>query len=85
MKVDGCLSLGANVVRYGNSFDRACEKAIQLTAENGWNFVHPFEDPNIIAGQGSMGVELMEVNPDVVVVPIGGGGLISGLGLYLQS
>jgi threonine dehydratase len=85
VKVDGCLSLGATVVRHGDSFDKACAKAIQMTEELGWNFVHPFEDPNIIAGQGSMGVELMEVDPDVVVVPIGGGGLISGLGLYLQS
>ena len=85
VKVDGCLSLGASVVRHGKSFDEACTRALQLTEEHGWNFVHPFEDPDIIAGQGSMGVELMEVEPDVVVIPIGGGGLISGLGLYLQS
>jgi threonine dehydratase len=56
-----------------------------MAGERGWNFVHPFEDPKVIAGQGSIGVELMDVKPDVVVIPIGGGGLISGLGLYLQS
>lgn len=89
VKVDGCLDLGAEVIRFGASFDEACTYAQELTKEKGWNFIHPFENPNIIAGQGTVGIELWEQSgkslPDVVVVPIGGGGLISGLGLYLKT
>jgi threonine dehydratase len=68
-------------------YDDAYAKAIQLRDENGYTFVHPFDDENVIAGQGTIGLELMDQLPDVdaVVVPIGGGGLISGVAFAIKS
>ena len=82
MKVDNTRAHGARVVLHGASYDEAYGEARRLEAAEGLTFVHPFDDPQVIAGQGTMGLEILEQVPDVeaVLVPIGGGGLASGLG-----
>ncbi|KFE62953.1 threonine ammonia-lyase [Hyalangium minutum] len=78
---------GARVVLKGTNFDEAYAEAVRLQQEQNLVFVHPFNDPHVIAGQGTIGLELMEQTPfvDMVVVPIGGGGLISGIACALKE
>ncbi|OFZ12437.1 MAG: threonine ammonia-lyase [Bdellovibrionales bacterium RBG_16_40_8] len=78
---------GAEVVLFGETYDEASEYARELEKKSGLVFVHPFEDPHIIAGQGTLGLEIYESLPaiDSIVVPIGGGGLISGIAIALKS
>ena len=80
-KVMATRELGANVVLHGKVYDDAYEHARQLQKETGATFIHPFDDPMVIAGQGTIGLEIMDDLPDVntIVVPIGGGGLASGV------
>ena len=80
-KITATRGYGANVVLYGDFFDEAAAKAVELTTEHGYTFVHPFNDPEVIAGQGTVGLEIMEDLPgaDHVIVPVGGGGLIAGI------
>ncbi len=80
-KVAATRAYGADVVLHGSIWDEANEEAKRLLAEYGYAFVHPFDDLDLIAGQGTLGMEVAEDLPDVevVVVPIGGGGLISGV------
>jgi threonine dehydratase len=80
-KVDASRGYGAEVVLHGTSSIEAFARAHELAAERGLTFVHPFDDEAIIAGQGTVGLEIMEQMPDVedVIVPIGGGGLIAGI------
>ncbi len=87
MKVAATKGYGANVVLYGDFFDEAAAKAEELTKEHGYTFVHPFNDPEVIAGQGTIALEIIEQMPDVdaIVAPIGGGGLISGLAVAAKS
>lgn len=82
-----CRRLGANVLLHGESFGQAREHAQKLAAERGLTYIHGFNDPPIIAGQGTMGLEILEQVPDlqVVVVPIGGAGLAAGIGLAIKS
>ena len=82
-KVAATRDLGAEVVLHGAVYDDAFNKAMELQRETGATFVHPFNDPLVIAGQGSVAVEILDVLPDVdqIVVPIGGGGLISGVAI----
>lgn len=86
-KVMATRGYGANVVLYGDFFDEAAAKAEELTKEHGYTFVHPFNDPEVIAGQGTIALEIMQQLPDVdaIVAPIGGGGLISGLAVAAKS
>ena len=86
-KVEGVRSLGAEVIVHGRSQDEAFEEASRLVAERGLTMVDPFDDAEIIAGQGTIGLELMEEVPelDTVVVPVGGGGLAAGIALALKS
>jgi threonine dehydratase len=86
-KIAATRSYGAEVVLHGTIWDEANEKAKQLTAERGLTYIHPFDDLQLIAGQGTLGLEIYEDWPevDVVVVPIGGGGLISGVTMALKS
>jgi threonine dehydratase len=81
MKVTQTAGHGAKVVLHGDMFDDAYAKARELALENGFVFVHPFDDPQIIAGAGTVGLEMFEDAPalDTIVVPIGGGGLMSGV------
>ncbi|AMA72461.1 MULTISPECIES: threonine ammonia-lyase [Aneurinibacillus] len=80
-KIQATEGYGARVVLHGATYDDACAKARQIAAEEGSTFVHAFDDPDVIAGQGTIALEIFEANPDldVIVVPIGGGGLISGI------
>ena len=81
IKVTQTEGHGARVVLFGAMFDDAYAKARELEREEGYVFVHPFDDPQIIAGAGTLGIEMLEEAPDldVLVVPIGGGGLMSGI------
>jgi threonine dehydratase len=78
---------GACVVLKGTNFDEAYAEAVRLQQEQNLVFVHPFNDPHVIAGQGTIGLELLEQTPfmDMVVVPIGGGGLLSGIACALKE
>ncbi len=80
VKVQQTRSHGANVVLIGNTFEAAYAHACQLEAEQGLTFVHPFDDPAIMAGQGTVAIEMLEDAPhiDTLVIPVGGGGLIAG-------
>jgi threonine dehydratase len=84
-KIAGCRRLGAEVVLRGHCFEEALEYAGSLADGRGWRFLHAFDDPDVIAGQGTLAVELLPLRPDVVLVPIGGGGLAAGAGLVLQA
>jgi threonine dehydratase len=84
-KIAGCRRLGAEVVLHGDCFEEALEHAGSLAAGRGWRFVHAFDDPDVIAGQGTVAVELLPLRPDAVLVPIGGGGLAAGTGLVLKA
>lgn len=86
-KVDATKSYGAEVIIHGSMFDEAKEHAFKLAKEHGYVFVHPYEDEKVIAGQGTIGLEILEQisELDTVVIPIGGGGLISGISVALKS
>jgi threonine dehydratase len=87
IKVDAVKALGAEVVLIGDRYDEAQRHCEVLARETGLVFVHPFDDPLVIAGQGTVGVELLRQCPelDAVFVPVGGGGLIAGIGAYLKT
>ena len=86
-KVEATKKLGAEVCLVPGVYDDAYQKALQLRDEHGYTFIHPFDDENVIAGQGTIGLELLDQLPDVeaVVVPVGGGGLISGVAYAIKS
>ena len=86
-KVSGVKSYGANVVLTGENFDEAYEAAMQFTKEHDKEFIHPFADDDVIAGQGTLALEILEKIPDLkqLVVPIGGGGLISGIAIAAKA
>ncbi len=85
-KVLRTQELGAHVILHGESFDEAEREAYRLAEESGAYFVHPFDDPRVIAGQGTIGLETLEdCEPDCVIVPVGGGGLISGIATAIKS
>ena len=87
VKVMQTESVGGKVVLFGETFDDAYKYARQLEAEQGLTFVHPFDDPNVAAGQGTVALEMLESIPslDMLVVPIGGGGLLSGMGTAARA
>jgi threonine dehydratase len=86
-KIAATKGYGAEVVLHGTIWDEANEKAKELVRTQGLTYVHPFDDEQVIAGQGTLGLEIVEDWPEVdaVVVPIGGGGLISGVSMALKS
>ena len=86
-KIEATRAYGADVVLHGTIWDEANEMAKKLVAEKGYTYVHPFDDIQLIQGQGTVGLEIHQDWPevDVAVVPIGGGGLISGVSLALKS
>ena len=86
-KIEATRAYGAEVVLHGSIWDEANERAKELVKERGLTYVHPFDDLDLIAGQGTVGLEIVEDWPDVdvVVVPIGGGGLISGISMAVKT
>ncbi|MBQ2383031.1 MAG: threonine ammonia-lyase [Oscillospiraceae bacterium] len=86
-KVEATKGYGADVCLVEGCYDDAYQKALQLRDEKGYTFVHPFDDENVIAGQGTIGLEIIHDRDDIdaVIVPIGGGGLISGVACAIKS
>ena len=86
-KVEATKSYGAEVVLVPGVYDDAHNRAEELKAEKGYTFIHPFDDEDVIAGQGTIGLEIMEQakDADIVVVPVGGGGLVSGVAFAIKS
>ncbi|MEZ5825705.1 MAG: threonine ammonia-lyase [Geminicoccaceae bacterium] len=87
VKVDNTERLGANVVLFGETVDDAATHAFEIAARDGLVFIHPFDDPAIIAGQGTVALEMLETAPDLdmLVVPVGGGGLVSGIAIATHA
>lgn len=81
IKVNRTKALGAEVVLYGDVYDEACEKAMQLADEHGYTFIHPFDDFGVATGQGTIAMEIYKELPlvDMILVPVGGGGLATGV------
>ena len=87
IKVQAVLDLGAELVLHGDDYDSAFEHALTLARERSLVFVHPFDDPDVIAGQGTIAVEIARQsggNLDAIFVPVGGGGLIAGIAVYMK-
>ena len=87
VKVQATEGHGARVVLYGSGYDEAAERAAEMARETGAVYVHPFDDDEVMAGQGTIGLELLEQLPelDAVIVPVGGGGLIAGIATVLRE
>ena len=87
IKVDAVRSRGANVVLIGDNYDTAAAHADKLVAEQGLTYIHPFDDPDVIAGQGTIGMEILQQAPDqldAVFIAVGGGGLCAGVAAYIK-
>ena len=87
IKVTNCRNLGAEVILHGEDLTEARAKALMLATERGLVFISPYDNAHIVAGQGTMGLEILEQAPEVeaIVVPVGGGGLIGGIGLAVKA
>jgi threonine dehydratase len=88
IKIDAVRVFGARTVLYGDAYDDAYDHAQELVNKRRMTFIHPYDDPEVIAGQGTIGMEIARQHPDdieAVFVPIGGGGLIAGVALYLKN
>lgn len=86
MKVNRTKAYGAEVILYGDVYDEACNYAIKLAEENGYTFIHPFDDLDVATGQGSIVMEILKELPtvDIILVPIGGGGLATGVSTLVK-
>lgn len=88
IKIEAVKSLGAEIIIHGDNYDEAFLKAKELEKNQSLTFIHPFDDPYVIAGQGTIGVEILEQidgDIDAIFIPIGGGGLISGIATYVKE
>ena len=88
IKVQAVRDLGGEVELHGDDFDHAYERAVEVSRDRGLTFIHPFDDPDVIAGQGTIGMEILRQlsdPPDAIFVPIGGGGLVAGIAAYVKS
>ncbi len=87
IKVKAVKAWGAKIVLFGDSYDDACTHAKEIALDKGMTFVHAYDDPEVIAGQGTIGMEILRQNTgkiDVIFVPVGGGGLIAGIAAYVK-
>ena len=87
IKVTNCRHLGAHVILHGADLGEARARAEEIAQEKGLTFIHPFDNANVMAGQGTMALEILEQTPDVeaIVVPVGGGGLLAGIGTVFKA
>ncbi len=88
IKVSSVRAYGADVILIGDAYDEAAAHAETLAQEEGLEFIHPYDDPDVIAGQGTIGMEIVrQCNPppDAIFIPVGGGGLIAGIGAFIKS
>lgn len=87
IKVERTKSYGAEVVLYGDVYDESCKYALDLAKENGYTFIHPFDDPAVATGQGTIAMEIIQELPlvDYILVPIGGGGLATGVSALAKA
>ncbi len=87
IKLTATRAYGSDIVLHGDNYDEACEAAMERSMQRKAAFIHPFDDDAVIAGQGTIGLELLKQNPalDVIVVPVGGGGLIGGVGCAVKE
>lgn len=87
VKRENCKNFGANVILHGKDFNAAKEEATRLAEEKGFTYVNGFDDPNVIAGAGTCGLEILDQLPtvDVILVPVGGGGLLAGIALAVKK
>ncbi len=87
LKIDSTKDYGSEVVIHGDVYDESSGKALQMASEHGYTFVHAFDDYDVLCGQGTIGLEILDEleNVDEILVPIGGGGLISGIALAVKS
>ncbi|MDD2215838.1 MAG: threonine ammonia-lyase [Eubacteriales bacterium] len=87
LKVEATKAYGSSVIVYGDVYDESYRHAVDLSEKEGFTFVHPFDDYDVLCGQGTIGMEILEdlENVDEILVPIGGGGLISGVALAVKS
>jgi threonine dehydratase len=86
-KFRGAQKYGAEVIRYGDGYDQTEQEALRMARDEGMTYISAYSHPDVIAGQGTLGLEIFDELPEVerVIVPVGGGGLISGIGLALKS
>jgi len=87
IKVSAVRAYGARTVLHGDAYDEAYQHALQLAGEREMSFIHPYDDPEVIAGQGTVGMEILRQHPDAlhaIFVPVGGGGLIAGVAAYVK-
>ena len=88
IKIDSVKRMGAEVILFGNTYDDAKEHALELSVEKGMQYISPYDHPLVIAGQATVGVELLEQHPntpDIIFVPVGGGGLVAGIAAYTKA
>ncbi|THK42424.1 threonine ammonia-lyase, biosynthetic [Methylophaga sp. SB9B] len=88
IKVEAVRMLGADITLHGNSYDEAFDFAQQVSIDQGRVFIHPYDDPLVIAGQGTIAMEIMRQHPDpvyAVFIPVGGGGLLAGMAAYIKA
>jgi threonine dehydratase len=87
VKVSATRGYGAEVILFGANYDEACEEALRRSKEHGLTFIHPFDDEAVIAGQGTLGLEMIEQHGDLdaVIIPVGGGGLIAGVACAVKE
>jgi len=87
IKVQAVRDRGGKIVLFGDTYDEACQHARQLEAEKGLTFIHPYDDPEVIAGNGTIGMEILRQHPDpiaAIFIAVGGGGLIAGIATYVK-
>ena len=88
IKVESVRAMGAEVVLYGDNYDEACGHALGIAAESAQTFIHPYDDMDVMAGQGTVAMEILEQfksDIDAVFIPVGGGGLIAGMSAWLST
>ena len=87
IKIKSVMAMGAEIILFGDSYSETYTHAVELATQNGMVFIHPYDDPDVIAGQGTVAMEILRQHPDdlnAIFVPVGGGGLIAGIAVYVK-